>query len=1097
MAKNTVSVDVKVDDKGSTKKVGLGAAGAADGLERMGRAAQTTDRRLKGAAQTSANTTKNNAKMMQGISSGLVPAYATLAANVFALTAAFNFLKNAADVANLRKSQTAFAASTGIAMRGLTMRLQEAANGMLSFKEAAAATAIGVAKGFSPQQMEDLAVGAQKAAAALGLGFEDAFDRLVRGASKAEPELLDELGITLRLETATKRYGAAIGKNADDLTSYERSQAVLVETQRQLNETFGDAEAISNPFVQLQKTFGEIVRQVTDLFLPAFISLADFMQKNAKVAATVFALIGISIIKSIPGIQALTTKIGDFGKSASLDVLGGISEWKEYNAQLQKTKQTLEKVKAAATKKTVGIAKQLVDGGSKSKTVQKLAKGEKLGKKDTKALQTALDRAEAQYKKHGEVVSGIFKGEDIKRLKHFKRSFEQMNREGRTVFQTIAAGSRKSIRFFKLMGKGIKAGIVAPYRLATKVAKGAAKAFSMAAKATVILGIVGTILSGLEAMSKAPATVVTNFISMISSVAKGLQWGLNTIAKAINGMAEKLPEWAQKMLGIDGKDNQLITPFTFGDDAMAGLTDLANTYLPMEQWAKDEAENKKIESMSERLESLSAVAKEVGLDLKNVLLGLKKAEGAVKKDLIKSTFLSTMNIADLVAKVMSEKLDPAAQKAALDDLVAGLDAANLSLLGPVGVEIVSLIEAGNDDALNKIEIANRDFVGKTSSFKNALNSLTSLNEKSMPEQLEFIESLRNEGAELVITANNLKVHSDAQEKMDALFSSFGGLEAYTETIKEAADEVARLDNLMADIKNSMAANEASFMPKNVTQFVNNELKIKAEVAKRARIQLDLEAAQRSYQSKLKKEDNAPKEGLDVLQRAIDKQEALLTGQDMAVLKVKKNLSTIGRLGATVSDGIGAGMADAFEGMINGTLKVKDAFRNMAVGILKQMGRIIAEALAAKLILAAMGMIGNIGATKMTGPGPTKPDVSKMKMVSGPTQRYGGITEPKGYRAGGIAQGRDAGYPAVLHGTEAVVPVGQNKKIPVEMVNGGGTGTQNNVTISVTMDGSGNKSDSSSDSQQGQDIGAAISQAVQKELQYQKRSGGILNPYGVA
>ena len=295
----------------------------------------------------------------------------------------------------------------------------------------------------------------------------------------------------------------------------------------------------------------------------------------------------------------------------------------------------------------------------------------------------------------------------------------------------------------------------------------------------------------------------------------------------------------------------------------------------------------------------------------------------------------------------------------------------------------------------------------------------------------------------------------------------------------------------------MAANEASFMPKNVTQFVNNELKIKAEVAKRARIQLDLEAAQRDYKAKDNKEDNAPKEGLDVLQKAIDKQQALLTGQDMAVLKVKKNLSTIGRLGATVSDGIGAGMADAFEGMINGTLKVKDAFRNMAVGILKQMGRIIAEALAAKLILAAMGMIGNIGATKMTGPGPTKPDVSKMKMVSGPTQRYGGITEPKGYRAGGIAQGRDAGYPAVLHGTEAVVPVGQNKKIPVEMVNGGGTGTQNNVTISVTMDGSGNKSDSSSDSQQGQDIGAAISQAVQKELQYQKRSGGILNPYGVA
>ena len=36
---------------------------------------------------------------------------------------------------------------------------------------------------------------------------------------------------------------------------------------------------------------------------------------------------------------------------------------------------------------------------------------------------------------------------------------------------------------------------------------------------------------------------------------------------------------------------------------------------------------------------------------------------------------------------------------------------------------------------------------------------------------------------------------------------------------------------------------------------------------------------------------------------------------------------------------------------------------------------------------------------------------------------GGITEdPRGYSRGGIARGREAGYPAILHGTEAVVPL---------------------------------------------------------------------------
>jgi len=103
---------------------------------------------------------------------------------------------------------------------------------------------------------------------------------------------------------------------------------------------------------------------------------------------------------------------------------------------------------------------------------------------------------------------------------------------------------------------------------------------------------------------------------------------------------------------------------------------------------------------------------------------------------------------------------------------------------------------------------------------------------------------------------------------------------------------------------------------------------------------------------------------------------------------------------------------------------------------------------------------------------------------------------EGYSQGGVARGRDAGYGAVLHGTEAVVPLPNNRSIPVDMV-GGSSGTQNNVSISVTMDNSGNKSESSSNSMMGENLGQAISQAVQEELQYQKRSGGILNPYGVS
>ena len=99
---------------------------------------------------------------------------------------------------------------------------------MLTFRDAAQAAAIGVAKAILTKTVRRLS-SIRKASAALGRDFEDAFDRLIRGTSKAEPEPLDELGITLRLERATTEYARAINKNVKELTAYERSQAVLIE----------------------------------------------------------------------------------------------------------------------------------------------------------------------------------------------------------------------------------------------------------------------------------------------------------------------------------------------------------------------------------------------------------------------------------------------------------------------------------------------------------------------------------------------------------------------------------------------------------------------------------------------------------------------------------------------------------------------------------------------------------------------------------------------------------------------------------------------------------------------------------------------------
>jgi hypothetical protein len=104
---------------------------------------------------------------------------------------------------------------------------------------------------------------------------------------------------------------------------------------------------------------------------------------------------------------------------------------------------------------------------------------------------------------------------------------------------------------------------------------------------------------------------------------------------------------------------------------------------------------------------------------------------------------------------------------------------------------------------------------------------------------------------------------------------------------------------------------------------------------------------------------------------------------------------------------------------------------------------------------------------------------------------------KGYSEGGIARGRNAGYPAILHGTEAVVPLPNGNSIPVEMRNGGG-GT-NNIGININIDGNNNaqSEQTGGSSSQAAAIGKLVAGVVQDELQKQKRPGGILSPYGAA
>ena len=170
-----------------------------------------------------------------------------------------------------------------------------------------------------------------------------------------------------------------------------------------------------------------------------------------------------------------------------------------------------------------------------------------------------------------------------------------------------------------------------------------------------------------------------------------------------------------------------------------------------------------------------------------------------------------------------------------------------------------------------------------------------------------------------------------------------------------------------------------------------------------------------------------------------------------------------------------GFVSMFQSLVDGTKSFKDSMKDLAKSVLADLAAMFLKAAALKMMLAFM-------------PGGD----SVMSFLQG--KRYGGQTTPggKGYASGGIADGPNSGYLATLHGREAVVPLGNDRSIPVEMRGGGGGG--NTVNVSISMNGQGQGSSQvSGDGMQG--LGRSIGNMVQQHLQQEMRPGGLLNHQG--
>jgi len=298
MAK-TAKVTVIIDDNGTMRLAEKDAKRLGGTLEKTGKSAQSAQRGLRGTAQMSSNSTKNFAKQSQVMNGVLVPAYATLAAQIFALTAVFRFFQQAADLRVLTDGQLAYAKATGTSLGSITASLQEATQGQLAFRDAAQAASIGVAAGLSASQLQRLSTVATQASSALGRDLTDSFNRLVKGAIKAEPELLDELGIIVRLQDASENYGRKIGKTANELSTFEKSQAVVNAVLEQGEDKFGKFEIRVNKVNQAGKAFNDLLIDIQTGLAPFIELLSEAIAESGKFAAAIAGFAFAAPIRSL------------------------------------------------------------------------------------------------------------------------------------------------------------------------------------------------------------------------------------------------------------------------------------------------------------------------------------------------------------------------------------------------------------------------------------------------------------------------------------------------------------------------------------------------------------------------------------------------------------------------------------------------------------------------------------------------------------------------------------------------------------------------------------------------------------------------------
>ena len=1165
MADEKVYIDVIIDDKGTTKRVAVDSKQLGGGLDKASEGAGNLNRNMKGVTNQSSNASKNFSKMQQGMG-GLVGAYATLAAQVFAVTAAFNFLKSAADFAVLAEGQAAFARSTGIAIKTLSNNIVEATGAQIGFKDASQAAAIGLAAGLNVKQLEDLGKAAKDVSLVLGRDVTDSFNRLVRGTTKAEPELLDELGIILRLETASQKYADAIGKDVKQLTQFEKSQAVandvLEQAQTKFSDVLGDTESLGNSVARLGKAFeNNLLKPFQEGLATVLNPLINFLTNNVAALAGALLLFAIPIFKQIiPGLSQMgesARKAADESKKALDKEILALDEKKAALKELQKQQEVANNKNRQAAADQVKGAKARKGSG-----VEALQTGGIPTNRQIQGMINAAKKGTGEYKKMTDKQRKDF----IKNLEMMKKANAKTWKDMLPPIGTWAESAKVKIKSIGVTTQKVTTAMKAAF-------VGVGKAMDLAFKFTAFISAALLFIS----MIKEAIT----FVVRLFETAEGTKLRIaqeqerekvRKLAEELKSVNEELREMTGRKISSDTigagfvgnalsnfKQQDLGLLLRSGDAAQreVGREALQN-YLQILQKAKpifgktaEDAEGmilklmsldsgmigenfnqlgdklREIQAMGQaanEFEQASKQAAETQISFINSITDKSKFAGMIKQnDALIASFkkMEELGLSEEVLSGQRKEVEKAkAETVALialrdneftlkkDLLQLELDT-NQELRNATPLIAARIKEEAKIDKLQK-QILSREI--HINAEKDLIRKNSALDTEQKQHKLDLLDlelqKMRDQKAIL-------------EEQLDLSFQiAKAGRDAFEGSLQSSIaallkGEQSSFKDAIMGIAKSTIGSIADVLAKDLTETIMGGLFGKKMTPQEEGIRKGADY----HASEIKKAMGVPGTGASTGTGTTQKggpldgvftsivpgpEEGGSTGGDekqgfFRRLFGKKQVTntTVEGEGGEVTetgkqvtriDGIFSGFAGAMQNLFQGDAPFLSKLGGIFSGLTGDLGSLFSGlfggggggSLFGDILSGIGGFFGFGGGAKAAAMGGI----------------FKGGFKSAAYAKGGIATRPTVGLIGEGKHNEAVVPLPDGKAIPVNLGQQGASTNNVSVNVNIASDG-GASTNATADGNMGEDLGRAVAAAVQEELLYQKRSGGILNPYGVA